>query len=226
MTMYWLFVFSDFLISEDMLVAVEADFGRHSGHKIKGVQLHAAPSLIKHLTAFVTKAISQSLTVQDVQQASMRKIPTCDIDKEEKCSGKAPHRDQPSPCHQPQPLTPAHKLSQLSQAPADSRWVRIPRAPPGPEVRLVLLGVADYRGGAARKASAVAWWWWWTHSPPLLPGERWQLANTALYFSPKHPFQVVPGCKNVCSISIPPKCKYFQKLTFFTSSRGENYHLI
>ena len=66
----------------------------------------------------------------------------------------------------------------------------------------------------------------WTHSPPLLPGERWQLANTALYFSPKHPFQVVPGCKNVCSISIPPKCKYFQKLTFFTSSRGENYHFI
>ena len=44
--------------------------------------------------------------------------------------------------------------------------MRIPRAPPGPEVRLVLLGVADYRGGAARKASAVAWWWWWTHSPP------------------------------------------------------------
>ena len=195
----------------------------------KGLQslLHAGPSLIKHLTAFVTKAISQSLTVQDVQQASMRKIPTCDIDKEEKCSGKAPHRDQPSPCHQPQPLTPAPKLSQLSQAPADSRWVRIPRAPLGPEVRLVLLGVADYRGGAARKASAVAWWWWWTHSsPPLLPGERWQLANTALYFSPKHPFQVVPGCKNVCSISIPAKCKYFQKLTFFTASRGENYHLI
>ena len=194
----------------------------------KGLQslLHAGPSLIKHLTAFVTKAIPQSLTVQDVQQASMRKIPTCDIDKEEKCSGKAPHRDQPSPCHQPQPLTPAPKLSQLSQAPADSRWVRIPRAPPGPEVLLVLLGVADYRGGAARKASAVAWWWWWTHSPPLLPGERWQLANTALYFSPKHPFQVVPGCKNVCSISIPAKCKYFQRLTFFTSNRGENYHLI
>ena len=197
MTTYWLFVFNDFLISEDMLFAVDADFGRHSGHKIKGVQLqlHAGQSLIKHLTAFVTKAISQSLTVQDVQQASMRKIPTCDIDKEEKCSGKAPHRDQPSPCHQPQPLTPAPKLSQLSQAPADSRWVRIPRAPPGPEVLLVLLGVADYRGGAARKASAVAWWWWWTHSPPLLPGERWQLANTALYICSKHPFQALPGCK-------------------------------
>ena len=218
MTTYWLFVFNDFLISEGILFAVEADLGS-SRQKIKGVQLqlHAGPSLIKHLTAFVTKAIPQSLTVQDVQQASMRKIPTCDIDKEEKCSGKAPHRDQPSPCHQPQPLTPAPKLSQLSQAPADSRWVR---TPPGPEVRLVLLGVADYRGGAARKASAVAWWW--THSPPLLPGERWQLANTALYFSPKHPFQVVPGCKNVCSISIPTKCKYFQKLTFFTSSMGEN----
>ena len=45
MTMYWLFAFNDFfLISEDMLVAVEADFGRHSGHEIKGVQLLAGPS--------------------------------------------------------------------------------------------------------------------------------------------------------------------------------------
>ena len=29
---HWLFVFNDFLISEDMLFAVDADFGRHSGH--------------------------------------------------------------------------------------------------------------------------------------------------------------------------------------------------
>ena len=168
MTTYWLFVFNAFFWYQRTCCLLLRLILVFLVKRSKGLQslLHAGPSLLKHLTVFVTKAIPQSLTVQDVQQASMRKIPTCDIDKEEKCSGKAPHRDQPSPCHQPQPLTPAPKLSQLSQAPADSRWVRIPRAPPGPEVRLVLLGVADYRGGAARKASAVAWWWWWTHSPP------------------------------------------------------------
>ena len=88
-----------------------------------------------------------------------------------------------------------------------SGWPTTEAAPPGKP--------RQWRGGGGGP----------TH-PPLLPGERWQLANTALYFSPKHPFQVVPGCKNVCSISIPARCKYFWKLTFFTSSMGENCHLI
>ena len=99
---------------------------------------------------------------------------------------------EPSPCHPPSSALSFTLVPKFSQVPPVNRWLRF-SAPACPEVGLVLLRVADYWGGAARKASAPGP----TDPPPSppLPGERWQLANTALYICSKHPFQVLPDCK-------------------------------
>ena len=51
-----------------------------------------------------------------------------------------------------------------------------------------------------------------THGPPPslppLPGERWQLANTALYICSKHPFQVLSECKKAYFNKIGSKHKH------------------
>ena len=89
------------------------------------------------------------------------------------------------------------------------RWLSF-STPACPEVDLVLLRVADCWGGAARKASAPGPTDPLPPSLPSLPGERWQLANTALYICSKHPFQVLPECKKAYFKKIGSKHKHPQ----------------
>ena len=118
----------------------------------------------------------------------------------------------PSPCHQPwcpqpsllHPSLPLMSSGKFSQAPAQViefldtglSWGRPSTAPGG---RLLRRRRQESLGTR-------------THGPPPslppLPGERWQLANTALYICSKHPFQVLSECKKAYFKKIGSKHKH------------------